>query len=222
MLYFFYFLLQVINRGVGVIGTSKGGEIALAMAAFIPSIIACVAINSPLVPVLLGMRVGEHLYPGKPFTNMHYGHIKDDGSVQLRALSFVQGKQFEKFGIPVERSNAAFLFIVGTDDQNINSEYVAQEFCQRLSKHSYSKPYEVSSYPGSGHLLEPPYSPHCYASFQHSSMLAMVWGGAVKHHSCGQVNAWNKTIEFFKHHIVQTGNLEDDGKNYTVHLRSHL
>ncbi|MPC80476.1 Acyl-coenzyme A amino acid N-acyltransferase 2 [Portunus trituberculatus] len=70
---------KVISRGVGVIGTSKGGEIALEMAAFIPSVIACVAINAPCVPVLVGMRVGEHLYPGIPFSNIHNAHIKDDG-----------------------------------------------------------------------------------------------------------------------------------------------
>ncbi|XP_045112613.1 acyl-coenzyme A thioesterase 1-like isoform X2 [Portunus trituberculatus] len=213
---------KVISRGVGVIGTSKGGEIALEMAAFIPSVIACVAINAPCVPVLVGMRVGEHLYPGIPFSNIHNAHIKDDGSVCMRPLSADIAKQFEKFIVPVERSNAAFLFIVGIDDQNVNSEYTTQLLCQRLSKHSYSKPYKVLSYPGSGHLLEPPYSPHCYASFQHSSMIALVWGGTVKHHTCGQVNAWNKTIEFFKHHIAQTGNLEDLGKNSFVHLKSSL
>ncbi|XP_063864231.1 acyl-coenzyme A thioesterase 3-like isoform X3 [Scylla paramamosain] len=213
---------KVISQGVGVIGTSKGGEIALEMAAFIPSVIACVAINASHVHFLVGMRVGEHLYPGMPLNNIHNVHIKDDGSVQLRGIGRIKDKELEKFLIPVERSNAAFLFIASNDDRNINSEYFVQKFCQRLSKHSYPKSYEVSSHPGSGHLLEPPYSPHCYASFQHSSMIAMVWGGTVKHHTGGQINAWNKTIEFFKHHIVQTGNLEDGGKNSTVHLRSNL
>lgn len=214
-------MLQVISRGVGVIGTSKGGDLALAMASFIPSVIACVTINCAHVVLRTGFRVGEHVYPGLRVDFMYQCHIKDDGAVQIQAHAFEE-QVLKKSVIPVERSNAAFLFLVSNDDRNMSSEYFAQECRHRLSKHGYSKPYEVSSYPGAGHLLEPPYSPYCYASFQHASMFAIVWGGTVKHHTFGQVKAWSKMIEFFKHHIAQASSLKDSEENCTVCLKSNL
>lgn len=170
------------------------------------------------------MRVGNHLYPGVIHFNtdsFDKCRFEGDGPLQLQGCS-PKGMQIQDSIIPIERSNASFLFLVGSDDRNVNSEYFAQECFNRLCENNYSNAYEVISYSGTGHLLEPPYSPHCYASFHNSIMLPVAWGGDPKHHSLGQLNAWPKTINFLKHHIAHAHEGSHRGGKTAVHLNSKL
>lgn len=196
----------MLHHGVGVIGTSKGGDLALSMAAFIPSVHVCVAINCSNVPVGVGLKVRDHLYPPLLFSNFNGVRISDDGGVDVLNSSS-DPRKYPESVLPIEQSQAAFLFLVGSDDRNTKSEFYAQLARQRLSEHGYSKCCEVSSYPGTGHLLEPPYSPHCFASFQHTYMLPVIWGGTAKHHTVGQEKAWSKMREFLWVHLVHNRNI---------------
>lgn len=53
-------------------------------------------------------------------------------------------------------------------------------------------------YKGTGHLLEPPYSPHSYATYHKMAGVALVWGGHPFDHCEAQVDAWTETLNFFK------------------------
>lgn len=185
-----------------MIGTSKGGDLALSMAAFIPGVRACVAINGCSGPLITSLRVGDELYHHIPLWDMDAIRIRDDNVVVVHNSS-VHPNAIKEMALPIEKSNAAYLFLVSSDDQDLKSEVYAQDALKRLSEKGYAKHYEISSHPGSGHLLEPPYSPHCWASFQHSQMLIFCWGGTCKYHTLGQENAWLKTIKFLWHHLVK-------------------
>ncbi|XP_071530952.1 acyl-coenzyme A thioesterase 1-like [Panulirus ornatus] len=207
---------KVLHHGVGVIGTSKGGDLALSMAAFIPSVRVCVVINGYNVPIGAGLRVKDHLYPPLPFSYSGV-RISDDGAVDFMCGAH-DPRHHPKSILPIEQSQAAFLFLVGSDDRNVKSEFYAQLARQRLSEHKYSRCCEVSSYPGAGHLLEPPYSPHCFASFQHTFMMPVIWGGTVKHHIIGQEKAWSKMREFLWFHLVH-GNVVGEGASKCNQIR---
>ncbi|XP_071530949.1 acyl-coenzyme A thioesterase 1-like [Panulirus ornatus] len=211
---------KVLHHGVGVIGTSKGGDLALSMAAFIPSILVCVVINGHNVPVKAGLRVGDNIYPPLPYLDTGM-RILDDGALHFFNITS-DPRQHPKSILPIEQSQAAFLFLVGSDDRNVRSEFYAQLARQRLHEHGYSRCCEVSSYPGTGHLLEPPYSPHCFSSFQHTFMMPIVWGGTAKHHIIGQEKAWSKMIEFLWFHLVHS-NADGEGAPKCNHVpKCHL
>ena len=63
----------------------------------------------------------------------------------------------------VENASCEFLAIHGEDDRCV-SPIAAKEFPRRLEAHGKHN-YKVLLYPGAGHLIEPPYSPHAYASY---------------------------------------------------------
>ena len=68
------------------------------------------------------------------------------------------------FYVQLERAeNAHFLFVCGEDDQSVSPD-CSRLLMDRLRQHGKTN-YELLLYPGTGHLIEPPYSPHCYASF---------------------------------------------------------
>ena len=58
--------------------------------------------------------------------------------------------------------------------------------------------FQIVEYPGAGHLLEPPYSPFCEASYHPMAGIALLWGGNAKDHCAAQVQSWNKILHFFK------------------------
>ncbi|XP_042218787.1 acyl-coenzyme A thioesterase 5-like isoform X2 [Homarus americanus] len=207
---------KVFGDGVGVIGTSKGGDLALSMAAFIPSVHACIVINCCNTPSVKGLRVRDCFYTplNHVFRNVR---VSDEGVVFGKEIAQDPRLHPESI-IPIEKSQSAFLFLVGSDDQNVKSEFFAQLSYQRLRDHSYPKHYEVSSYPGAGHLIEPPYSPHTPISFHNSYALPLIWGGTSKHHTLAQVQAWSKVLDFLRVHLAK-------GESISKHkcaLKSHL
>uniref|UniRef100_A0A3B5A8F2 Uncharacterized protein n=1 Tax=Stegastes partitus TaxID=144197 RepID=A0A3B5A8F2_9TELE len=54
-------------------------------------------------------------------------------------------------------------------------------------------------YPGAGHLIEPPFSPH----FRVTNFMTMVmlWGGHTKPHADAQEDSWRKILSFLQQHL---------------------
>ncbi|KAJ8245652.1 hypothetical protein GJAV_G00273020 [Gymnothorax javanicus] len=63
----------------------------------------------------------------------------------------------------------------------------------------------VLSYPGAGHLIEPPYTPHARSSvfsfFGGSDKVVILWGGEVSAHSRAQEDSWCKILAFLQEHL---------------------
>ncbi|KAK1789836.1 hypothetical protein P4O66_015713, partial [Electrophorus voltai] len=63
----------------------------------------------------------------------------------------------------------------------------------------------VLSYPGAGHLIEPPYSPHVRASNfilqETKEKVVVLWGGQTKPHCLAQEDSWHKTLAFLEQHL---------------------
>ncbi|XP_076053235.1 acyl-coenzyme A thioesterase 1-like isoform X1 [Oratosquilla oratoria] len=191
---------KINDSGVGVIGTSKGGDLALSMASFIPQVKATVVINGCIAPIEIGFHTHNGFIPPVNFDTFERLRVHDDCVLYLRQ-SLSDPRLYPERILPIEKSNSAFLFLVSVDDQDLNSELYAQMGVQILKKNNYDKPYEVCSYPGAGHLLEPPYSFFCSASFQHSVMMVPKWGGSLKFHSLAQEKAWIKLRQYLLKHL---------------------
>ncbi|XP_066963980.1 acyl-coenzyme A thioesterase 1-like [Macrobrachium rosenbergii] len=217
------FLLQhdkVLDYGVGVIGNSKAGDLAASLATFIPSVAACVTINSFFAPANFGLRVKDRFYPPFKYETL-LAKFADAGYAFVQSC-IPEQKFLQKRMLPLEESSAAFLFVVSAADRDVNSEVQAQCARQRLSSHDYKQDYKVESYPGAGHLLDPPYSPHCYASFEHSYMAAICWGGTAKYQAIAQVKAWKDIKRFFLYHLKEKWHFNNDAKSPTMPGKSQL
>lgn len=103
--------------------------------------------------------------------------------------------------LPIEKAQGHFLFIVGEDDKNLNSKVYAEQATQQLSRYGKNN-WTLLSYPGTGHLLEPPYSPLCCASKISSLHLSIHWGGEVTLHAAAQEHSWKEIQKFLRKHLV--------------------
>lgn len=109
----------------------------------------------------------------------------------------------------------------------------------------------VLNYPGAGHLIEPPFSPHCTVArlnkksmscsvmpressafpfvntwHTHGGMcvfvsVILVHGGKTKPHSDAQEDAWSKILAYLRHHLYFTPWDSMVKNSATEHLSSH-
>uniref|UniRef100_A0A8C3U2U3 Uncharacterized protein n=1 Tax=Catharus ustulatus TaxID=91951 RepID=A0A8C3U2U3_CATUS len=104
--------------------------------------------------------------------------------------------------IPVEKSLAKFLFLSGLDDMNWKSDLYCRDAVQRLQQHG--RQVEFYSYPGAGHLLEPPYLPLCKVSIHRVLGMFVHWGGQWREHARAQEDAWRRIQAFFWQHLMDS------------------
>jgi dienelactone hydrolase len=135
---------------LGVIGTSRGGELALLLGAHYPDLQAVVSyVGSGLVFPSPAGPEPAWTFRGKPLP-----WISNPFNI-LQA----DPEQFDKAEIPVERTNGPVLLISGDADQVWPSTQLSQVAMDRLGR--YERPYrdEFRHYPDAGHGIQPPYLP---------------------------------------------------------------
>uniref|UniRef100_A0A8C1PA88 Acyl-CoA thioesterase 19 n=1 Tax=Cyprinus carpio TaxID=7962 RepID=A0A8C1PA88_CYPCA len=97
------------------------------------------------------------------------------------------------------------LLIVGEDDQNWPASESAADMKKMMEEAGNSHLLTVLSYPGTGHLIEPPYSPHVRFSdfklLEAKTKVVVLWGGETVPHSRAQEESWQKTLAFLEEHL---------------------
>jgi dienelactone hydrolase len=150
---------------IGIVGTSKGAELALllgsrypqlkAVAAYAPSSVAWPGIGtSGDVAPFFTSSWSEHGRP-VPFLPYHFGPA-NFYEVYRQALD---DPAAAAAAIPVERINGPVLLISGNDDQLWPSSYMAEQVIARLRAHSHAYPDRHLAYNGAGHGIGFPYEP---------------------------------------------------------------
>lgn len=150
------YLSQVTGSGVGVLGISKGGELGFAMASFLKNITAAVIINGSISNIGGNLQYKDETVPSVGINTKRVKRTKDGLKDIVDLLNNPLEGPDQKSLIPVERSDTAFLFLVGQDDHNWKSEFYAREASKRLQAHGKEKP-QIICYPETGHHIEPPY-----------------------------------------------------------------
>ncbi|KAL7641360.1 UNVERIFIED_CONTAM: hypothetical protein RMT77_008499 [Armadillidium vulgare] len=185
---------------VGAIGVSKGADLALAMATFIPEVKCVIGINGCISSVNSPFRVtNDYIIQPLPFVFKNVKVFENIGFCFNE--SHAEPEDFPETIIPIYRSNAKFLFIVGEDDNNINSKKYAEISAKLLREAGKENNYKICAYEGAGHLIEPPYSPLCFWSYHKTYDSVFVWGGEIKKHTEAQEKSWVEIISFIKENL---------------------
>ncbi|XP_064092769.1 acyl-coenzyme A thioesterase 1-like isoform X3 [Macrobrachium nipponense] len=185
---------KVMNQSIGAIGVSKGGDLALSMATYIPEVKAAVSINGCNANVQAEFKISSRIVPGLQFDVSRAkfeNEILDCFDVLDDSLSMPEAI------IPVEEADANFLFLVGRDDRNWKSVEYADHAVNRLIRAGKSN-FEVHQYPGAGHLIEPPHAPFIRASLHKLVRMPMLWGGRTVPHTKAQIHAWPTMLRFLR------------------------
>lgn len=205
---------------VGVIGASRGGELAMLAATLFPRIEAVVG-YTPSGLIWQGIGAGEApawTYRGKPFPYLafmedeaarnRFREAQQKGTPYLDAPSFLyslgrQQERIEAATIQVERSKAAFLLIGNPGDGVWPSDLLSRTAVDRLRTHRHPRTYELLTYDDGGHMLIPyPYYPTTLRQFYLPTI--RIWeglGGTAVGAARAAGDSWPKVVGFLRREL---------------------
>ncbi|XP_045907404.1 acyl-coenzyme A thioesterase 1-like isoform X1 [Micropterus dolomieu] len=189
---------KVGSKGVGIISRSKGADIALSLAAYVPGVEAAVWINGSnaniAVPLYYRKRqiLTPLLYDSSKVITTNSGAIVIKYSVKNPLAEENKGSL-----VPIEQAKGRFLFVASEDDLNWDSKGYMDEMVERLKRHGKDN-FETVYYPRAGHLLEPPYGPFCPSALHGLLSSSVLWGGEPVAHAAAEVHMWKKIQEFLR------------------------
>jgi dienelactone hydrolase len=154
---------------VGVMGTSKGGELALLLGATCPQLRAVVA-YVPSTLVYAWGREGERIKSswtrdgkGLPCASVDSSrNVFREPPHSIRpgyAAALEDPEAIERAAIPIERTRGAILMISGEADAMWPSSDYAELGVRRLARHRFAYPYEHLRYADAGHHIGQPNLP---------------------------------------------------------------
>ncbi|XP_048251941.1 acyl-coenzyme A amino acid N-acyltransferase 1-like [Haliotis rufescens] len=177
--------------GIGVIGASKGGEVAF----------------------LLGMTTNkircscqhcfEQYFCDNTACKLNVGDILMLNTNNLKYTDEgVYLKDNLSYGIeviPAWKNNAQILYLLGEDDGVMPIDH-AKYFIETCPEEK-RKNIELVSYPGTGHRIEPPYMP-MYRTLYHPVLgMTLVVGGHPEAHAAAEEDAWRRLLNFLHKHL---------------------
>ncbi|XP_061688705.1 peroxisomal succinyl-coenzyme A thioesterase-like [Syngnathoides biaculeatus] len=192
---------QVCDDRIGIIGLSYGVYLALRMATLLdlnPSCLVC--INGPA-----GINLEFTQTFHKPKTSESDQRFWTQA--EARYLSFTEMSLPTNYspGTQVKMENLAcpLMYILGEDDQNSPSTENSNLIEDLLKKAGKSHLYTCLSYPGAGHLIETPCTPHARMSMWKvkPEKVFALWGGDIAPHAAAQQDSWKKILTFLDKHL---------------------
>lgn len=99
---------------------------------------------------------------------------------------------------PVERITRPVLLVFGTDDLLIDTDFTVSHISERLKSVGKESLCTIMRFPGASHLIEPPYTPQCHASYMKTFKEYWVMGGEPKSHAFAQEISWQKMLYFLQ------------------------
>ena len=207
----------VAGRPLGVMGGSRGGELALLLGAMFTQIRA-VAGNVPSGVIWAGISGGSlteryrrpaWTWKGEPV--LPFLASRDAAQMEEPAPSAVPFALTPRFlrtledpaaaaaaEIPVERINGPVLLISGQDDQMWPSPVLAEIAMKRLARYHHRFPYTHLSYPGAGHVIGPPGLPATVTASLHPlAGRLLAYGGNARDNAAAAADSWPKVLAFF-------------------------
>lgn len=189
---------QVVADRVGIIGLSFGGYLALRIATNVgvnPSCLVC--INGPVGSTVLLADVDGRT---ELFDNFQkYWTYDEQGCVIFKEVSLPVNLSSESI-VKLENLTCPLMYVLGEDDLSASSIENADVIESTLKAAGKSHLFTRLSYPGAGHLIEPPYAPHSRSSLWSvkPKKLITMWGGHPAPHAVAQEDAWEKILDFME------------------------
>jgi dienelactone hydrolase len=204
---------------IGVVGGSRGGELALLLGATFPQVKAVVSVVGSGV-VTQGIGPGANLlqklsheaaswtYRGEPLPYLPYdigdelrAKIVNDEPVPLRLTFDTSDGVPEDTEIRVENTAGGVLLISSGHDDGWPSVELSEVALRRLKDHEHPFPYEHVVYPEAGHLIAgPPHLPATDVTYRGPGV-TFSGGGVPQATAHARADAWKRTVEFLQEQL---------------------
>lgn len=220
---------QVDGDRIGVIGASKGAELALLSAARFPQAIAVVVAYAPSCVAFAGISFGAEgrrksswSYQGEPLPFVPYPR-RNRPALGFRGLSLVPMYQraldeadrdvVASAAIPIERSDASIMLVSGGRDQMWPSAAMAENLVDRLTAADKADRVEHLHFPDAGHSFmpwEPDLNSRLAVRAINGARLAgfgglFALGGRSSANRQALVQAWTRSVAFLRQHLPPAG-----------------
>jgi dienelactone hydrolase len=151
---------------IGIMGTSRGGELALLLGATYPAAFRVVVANVPSNVVWPGLSDDSETpawtLNGKPLVSVPSHFTAADRAIPGRERFLKRlndAAAVARAEIPVERIAGPLLLFSGKDDQLWPSDLFCARAVERLRAHGFTHPVEHYSYENAGHMITRPFVP---------------------------------------------------------------
>ncbi|KAK2859102.1 hypothetical protein Q5P01_003722 [Channa striata] len=200
---------QVMPDRVGLFGLSLGSIMTINLTAQ----------SSAIKPRCCVCISGTHSFPhGKTLSGIYkeLGHKVlyfykvhlDENNYQIwrgMGLAILSDPTYK---VDVKKINCPMLLVSGHDDQNWPSVESAVDITQIMRAAGKEHLLTRLEYPDTGHLIEPPFSPHFRATKfimnSRKEKAILLWGGQTKPHADAQEDSWMKILSFLRQHLYCT------------------
>lgn len=200
---------NILSGRIGLVGGSKGGELALLLAsiyndynavvAWVPSAYVWQGVSMNMKPLSSWSLNGKDL----PFItgvlrpddieNYQKGTVDSVRHFYSLGLEQADSDVKENARIQVEKIKAPILLVSGTGDKTWPSEEFSDAIMDRLKKSNYPYEYKHIRYENAGHQVFLPY----WITGQNRAMK----GGTAKDEAHGSLVSWNETLAFLNRHL---------------------
>ena len=206
---------EVGEEKVGVIGTSRGGELALLLGATFPEQVGAVVAYVPSHVTWRGFGSGpttpipSWTFHGGPIPMMRRprpAHLVPP--VEPSGVPFALTPGFlaslddrdeeQQAAIPVERIGGPVLLISGRDDAMWPSTLMADRVVERLAARGHAHPVEHRAYAGAGHAIGLPYLPASTSGFHPVEKRLYDFGGTQRGTAHASIDSWTRVIGFLR------------------------
>jgi dienelactone hydrolase len=207
---------SVPESRIGLVGGSRGGELALLTASFDPRVSAVVSVVGSGVVTqgidfeqgrldrILSTPTPSWTHEGKPLPYASYSADKGlheaiaEGAPIRLATAFpaVEDIDLDVAGIPVERIRGAVLLISASDDGVWPSAAYSRVAEERLSSRAHPFPHRHVVLEGAGHLIAGPPGDDQVSSKGPGPGVEFEYGGEPSITTAARREAWSRTIEF--------------------------
>jgi pimeloyl-ACP methyl ester carboxylesterase len=200
------------GRSVGVLGISRGAELALILAAYLGDAIGPVVAVAPSHVVWAGLKAPDAAdrrmtssawtWQGAPLQFLQYkpGIEPVFNATGLRVdvyhdLGSYEPSEIDAVRIPVERSVGPILLLSGDDDHMWPAAPMAREIVWRMREHGRGDDITNVVYPGAGHIFFmrdffPPAGPSNGPTFD--------FGGTAAADVIASRDAWQRAVAFLQ------------------------
>jgi dienelactone hydrolase len=212
---------EIDAQRIGVLGISRGAELALLLATKFPTIHAVAAYAPSSVAWAAGGQdkaTGEIIpswtWQGSPvpFAPMPLRGFMWRSAIPVAVLRrpvmfrnlFRAGlrnrETIERASIPVERIRGPVLLISGGDDHLWPASEMSEAIVTRLKKNNFAHSAEHLHYPRAGHMLRYPHLPTTSRESGNTYLRGakFSFGGTPEADAEAQTDSWRRTIAFFK------------------------
>lgn len=188
---------EIASDRIGVMGTSRGGELALQLGSMYPSIktvVAYVPANTRYGACCGGTHVRyAWTWKGLPLVHL-LRYDEHDPTLIMQAT------------IDVEHTHGPILVISGTDDKIWDSSRMADAVVSRLKQAHFPYPFERLKYAHAGHRAgHPAITPAWHGTVRHPvSGTAENYGGSAEGDALSSIDAIPKVLQFLEQGLQGT------------------